>query len=211
MSEVSLREADKLEVVVVVDNYADMLLESTEVAKRAQIPPERRPHSLLAEHGLSCLLKVWAGLEEHWVLMDAGLSATCLLDNMDAMEIDLSRVESIVLSHGHFDHFGGLEGLLGKVREGVPLTLHPDAFLEYRINIPAIGLLREMPKLDETALLETGVVLSRTKGASTLASDLVLVTGDVERTTDFEKGITWVEVKIDGEWVVDHLHHDQGL
>lgn len=211
MSEVNLREADKLEVVVVVDNYADMLLESTEVAKRVQIPPERRPYSLLAEHGLSCLLKVWTDSEEHWVLMDAGLSATCLLDNIDAMEIDLSRVESVVLSHGHGDHFGGLAGLLGKVRKGIPLTLHPDAFLEFRTNIPAIGLLREMPRLDETALIETGVVLYRAKEASTLASDLVLVTGDVERTTDFERDFPWIEARIDDEWVEDPFHHDQGL
>lgn len=211
MSEVNLREADKLEIVVVVDNYADILLESTEVAKRAQIPPERRPYSLLAEHGLCCLLKVWAGLEEHWVLMDAGLSATCLLDNVDAMDIDLSRVESVVLSHGHFDHFGGLVGLLGKLRKGLPLRLHPDVFLEFRINVPAIGLLREMPRLDERALVETGVVLSRAKRASTLASDLVLVTGDVKRTTHFEKGFPGIEARIDGQWVADPFHHDQGL
>lgn len=211
MSEVNLREVDKLEVMVVVDNYADLLLESTEVVRRAQIPPERRPYSLLAEHGLSCLLKVWAGSEEHWVLMDAGLSATCLLHNVDAMEIDLSRVESVVLSHGHGDHFGGLTAFLGKARKAIPLTLHPDAFLEFRANIPTLGLVREMPRLDERALIETGVVLRKAKEASTLASDLVLVTGDVERVTDFEKGFPWIEAKIDGEWVVDPFHHDQGL
>jgi 7,8-dihydropterin-6-yl-methyl-4-(beta-D-ribofuranosyl)aminobenzene 5'-phosphate synthase len=208
MSKVNLREADKLEVTVLVDNYVDLLLENTAIATRARIIP---PNTPLAEHGLSCLLKVYAGPEEHWVLLDTGISPTCLLHNIDAMEIDIGKIESMVLSHGHIDHFGGLMGFLDRAKRGIPLTLHPDAFLEFRVNIPAMGLVRESPRLDETALVETGVVLSRVKGASTLALDLVLVTGDIERVTDFEKGLPWVEAKIDGEWVVDPFHHDQGV
>jgi 7,8-dihydropterin-6-yl-methyl-4-(beta-D-ribofuranosyl)aminobenzene 5'-phosphate synthase len=208
MSQVNLREADRLEVMVLVDNYADLLLESTEVVKRARITP---PNTLLAEHGLSCLLKVCVGSEEHWVLLDTGISPTCLLHNIDAMEIDIGRIESMVLSHGHVDHFGGLMGFLNRAKRGIPLTLHPDAFLEFRVNIRATGLVRESPRLDETALVKAGVVLSKVKGASTLASDLVLVTGDIERVTDFEKGLPWSEAKIGGEWVVDPFHHDQGV
>jgi 7,8-dihydropterin-6-yl-methyl-4-(beta-D-ribofuranosyl)aminobenzene 5'-phosphate synthase len=54
-------------------------------------------------------------------------------------------------------------------------------------------------------------VLHQTKGASTLASDLVLVTGEVERVTDFERGFPWAEAKMDGDWVVDPFHDDQGV
>jgi len=211
MSELSLREADRLEVTVLVDNYADLLLEGTETVRRAEIAPEKRLESLLAEHGLSCLLKIYAGSEEHWVLMDAGISSTCFLHNVDLLDVDLSRIESVVLSHGHFDHFGGLMAFLEGSKKGIPLTLHPDAFLEFRLNIPALGLVREMTGLDETALIKTGVVLCKAREASTLASDLVLVTGVVERVTDFEKGFPWIEAKIDGEWVTDPFHHDQGV
>ncbi len=204
-----LRDADKLEVTILVDNYTDLLLlQSTAVVKRARVPPPQAP---LAEHGLSCLLKVYADSGEHVVLMDAGIAATCLFHNAGLLKVDLSQVESVVLSHGHFDHFGGLPDLLSRVPEGIPLVLHPDAFLQRRMNIPAVGRPVGMPALDEEALKEAGAVLHETKEASTLASDLVLVTGEVERVTDFERGFPWAEAKIDGEWVVDPFHDDQGL
>jgi len=208
MSELNLREADKLEVTILVDNYTDALLQGTEVVKRALIPP---PNSLLAEHGLSCLLKVCVDSEEHFVLMDAGISTTCFFHNASVMEVDLSKVESAVLSHGHFDHFGALVEFLKSAKKGIPLVLHPDAFLERCLNIPGIGRVVEFPTLDEIALKETGATLHKAKEASTLASDLVLVTGDVERVTDFEKGFPWAEAKIDDEWIVDPFHDDQGV
>lgn len=77
--------------------------------------------------------------------------------------------------------------------------------------MPAIGLVRELPRLDEMALKETGVALHKAREASLLASGHVLIAGDVERVTDFEKGFLWAEAKIDGAWVVDPFHDDQGI
>jgi 7,8-dihydropterin-6-yl-methyl-4-(beta-D-ribofuranosyl)aminobenzene 5'-phosphate synthase len=209
MSELKMREADRLEITILVDNYTDLLLlQSTEVVKRPRVPPPRAP---LAEHGLSCLLKVYAGSEEHAVLMDAGIAATALFHNADLLNIDLSQVESVVLSHGHFDHFGGLPEFLSQADKGTPLTLHPDAFLQRRLNIPGVGRPVEMPTLDEEALVEDGAVLHKAKTASALATDLVLVTGEVERITAFERGFPWAEANIEGQWVVDPFHDDQGL
>jgi 7,8-dihydropterin-6-yl-methyl-4-(beta-D-ribofuranosyl)aminobenzene 5'-phosphate synthase len=209
MSKLNLREADRLEVTILVDNYTDLLLlQSTEVAKRPLLPPPEAP---LAEHGLSCLLKVYVGSEEHVVLMDAGVSAPCLFHNVDILKVDLSKLESVVLSHGHFDHFGGLLGFLNSAQEGISLVLHPDAFLRRRLNIPIVERPVKMPVLDEKALKETGAVLHKTKEASTLASDLILVSGEVERVSDFEKGFPWAEAKIDDNWVVDPFHDDQGI
>ena len=145
------------------------------------------------------------------VLMDAGIAATCLFHNADLLKVDLSQVESVVLSHGHFDHFGGLPELLNRVPEGTALVLHPDAFLQRRLNVPAIGRPAKMPALDEEALTEAGAVLHRAKEPSTLASDLVLVTGEVERATEFERGFPWAEARIDGHWGVDPFHDDQGV
>jgi 7,8-dihydropterin-6-yl-methyl-4-(beta-D-ribofuranosyl)aminobenzene 5'-phosphate synthase len=143
--------------------------------------------------------------------MDAGISATCLFHNADLLKVDLSQVESVVLSHGHFDHFGGLLELLNRVTKGIPLVLHPDAFLQRRLNAPVIGRPVEMPTLDEKALKETGAMLYKAKEASTLASGLILVSGEVERVTDFERGFPWAEAKIDDDWVVDPFHDDQGV
>jgi len=209
MSELNLREADKLEVTVLVDNYTDaLLLQSTDVVKRPMISP---PKLLLAEHGLSCLLKVYAGTEEHLVLFDAAVSPTCFFHNADLLQVDLSKVESVALSHGHFDHFGALVEFLNRATKGIPFVLHPDAFLQRRINIPGIARVADFPTLDEIALKKTGTALHKVKEASTLASDLILVLGEVERVTAFEKGFPWVEAKIDDKWVVDPFRDDQGV
>jgi 7,8-dihydropterin-6-yl-methyl-4-(beta-D-ribofuranosyl)aminobenzene 5'-phosphate synthase len=209
MGKVNLREADRMAVTILVDNYTDLLmLGSTEVVKRPAVPPPSAP---LAEHGLACLIKVSADSEEHVVLLDAGIAPECLFHNAELLGVDLGQVESVVLSHGHFDHFGGLIELLKRAPNGVPLYLHPDAFLQRRLNVPMLGRSVPMPSLDEEGLLEAGAVLHKSAEASTLASDLVLLTGEVERVTEFEQGFPWAEAKIDDQWVVDPFPDDQGL
>jgi 7,8-dihydropterin-6-yl-methyl-4-(beta-D-ribofuranosyl)aminobenzene 5'-phosphate synthase len=209
MNELNWREADRLEVTILVDNYTDqLLLESTEVTRRPRIRPPQAP---LAEHGLSCLLRVYAESDEHLVLLDAGIAGTCLLHNAELLKVDLSQVEAVVLSHGHFDHFGGLPELLSRMPDGMPVVLHPDAYVRRRLNIPAIGHPAPVPTLDPAALTRNGAVLHQAEKASTLASDLVLVTGEVERVTPFERGFPWAQAYIDGDWVADPFHDDQGV
>jgi 7,8-dihydropterin-6-yl-methyl-4-(beta-D-ribofuranosyl)aminobenzene 5'-phosphate synthase len=71
MSALTLRELERVEVTILVDNYTDLLLlQSTPVAKRAAILP---PNAFLAEHGFSCLIKT-VDVEEHLFLMDVGIS-----------------------------------------------------------------------------------------------------------------------------------------
>jgi 7,8-dihydropterin-6-yl-methyl-4-(beta-D-ribofuranosyl)aminobenzene 5'-phosphate synthase len=208
MNTLKLQEADKLEVTVLVDNYTDVFLPGTDVAQRLLTPPPNLP---LAEHGFSCLLKVHSGSEEHVVLLDAGVSSTCFFHNAKLLNIDFAKIDSVVLSHGHFDHYGALKDFLGSAKKGIPLVLHPDAFLDRRINIPAIGVQASMGMLSEKDLRETGATIHKISEASTLAAGFVMVTGEVERVTDFEKGFPWTEAKIDDEWVVDPFHDDQGV
>jgi 7,8-dihydropterin-6-yl-methyl-4-(beta-D-ribofuranosyl)aminobenzene 5'-phosphate synthase len=209
MGGLNLQEADKLEVMVLIDNYSDVLmLQDTDSVKRPRIPP---PNVLLAEHGFSCLLRVHKGDEEHVVLLDAGASATCFFNNARVLNMDLSRIEAVVLSHGHFDHFGALAAFLDKAAKGIPAVLHPDAFLQRSLHIPVTGRRMDLPRLEEVALVGKGAMLHKVGEASTLASDLILISGEVPRVTDFEKGFPWAEAKIDGKWVVDPFHDDQGI
>lgn len=209
MSDGTLREADGVEITVLTDNYTDVLMmQGSEVVRRPQIPPPRVP---LAEHGLSCLVTVHSGAETHRVLMDTGVSSACLFHNAALLNADLGAIEGIVLSHGHFDHFGGLIDLLKRGNRKMPVTLHPDAFLVRRMNIPMIGRPTGMPTLEETALTEAGAVVQKSKTPLLLASDLLLTTGEVERFTPFEKGLPWAEANINGSWTIDPFHDDQGL
>ena len=139
--------------------------------------------------------------------MDAAVTPACLFNNAKLLKADLGRIEAVVLSHGHPDHFLGLVELLKFVskeqNKEVPLFLHPDAFLERRMNIPAIGHPVTMPALDEEALKEAGAVLVKSEKALPVAGGLICTTGEVERTTAFEKGFPWAEAKLDGKWVTD--------
>ena len=68
-----------------------------------------------------------------------------------------------------------------------------------------------MGMLSEVALRETGVTIHKAAEASTLAGGLVMVTGEVKRVTNFEKGFPWAEAKISDKWVVDPVRDDQGV
>jgi 7,8-dihydropterin-6-yl-methyl-4-(beta-D-ribofuranosyl)aminobenzene 5'-phosphate synthase len=215
---IRLREADKLEVVVLVDNYSDQLLEDSDIAKRLRAPS---PDATMAEPGLSLLIKVFKGDETHTVLMDAGITGTCFQHNVDllagseavmrgAITADVRDVELVVLSHGHSDHFGGLINFLNRVGEKVPLVCHPSAFVERRSR-NGFGSYSDMVSLDKLALKRAGAVLSERCDPSTAASDLILVSGEVERTTGFEKGAPSLEANIGENWMPDPFCDDQAL
>jgi 7,8-dihydropterin-6-yl-methyl-4-(beta-D-ribofuranosyl)aminobenzene 5'-phosphate synthase len=218
MNELGMREVSRVEVCALVDNYSDFFLADSDVVKRLRILP---PNAPLAEPGLSYLIKVNSDSEEHTVLFDAGISAACLLHNaqtltsskavmMGEIGVNIKSVEAVVLSHGHFDHFGGLLGFLREAKKEIPLFLHPGAFVPRRFQMsPQLKI--DMPGLSETALLEAGAKLEKVQKASKLASDLILLSGEVERVTEYEKGMPGMEAKINDEWIPDPFYDDQGL
>jgi 7,8-dihydropterin-6-yl-methyl-4-(beta-D-ribofuranosyl)aminobenzene 5'-phosphate synthase len=77
---------------------------------------------LIAEHGLAFLIES----QDHTVLFDTG-QHMALSHNADKLNIDLSRIEAVVLSHGHYDHTGGLKHMLEK-NAAFRLYAHPDVF-----------------------------------------------------------------------------------
>ncbi len=174
-----------------MNNYTDIfLIESTDVCRRTQIP--FFPQMLFAEHGFSCLIKVWTRNEEHTVLMDAAITPASLFNNAKLLKADLGRIEAVALSHGHSDHFLGLFDLLKFVSKEqdkeIPLILHPDAFLECCFNIPIIGHPVLLPALDEGALKEARAEIVKSEKALPIANGLIHTTGEIERKIPFEKG-----------------------
>jgi 7,8-dihydropterin-6-yl-methyl-4-(beta-D-ribofuranosyl)aminobenzene 5'-phosphate synthase len=209
MIPVNLREVERVEITVLVDNYTDLLLvQSTNVVKRALCSP---PQGFLAEHGFSCLIKTIDGSEEHMVLMDVGISGTCLINNAQLLKIDFNKVEALILSHGHFDHCWGLREMLPKLPKGIPVVLHPDAFLPRRINFPALKIQIPIPSADENLLREAGAEIRKIREDSMVASGRLLVLGEIDRVTDFEKGMPGAEAEIKGQWVKDPFTDDRGV
>ena len=116
----------------------------------------------------------------------------------------------VVLSHGHFDHFQGILQYLHKTKRKLPLILHPMAFSERRSRRNAQQAML-LPTLQKHAFEASGAVFDEREEPSTLAEDLILVTGQVERETDFEKGSPGLEAKMGDEWIQDPFLDDQGI
>lgn len=218
MNQRVLREADKVEIVVLVDNYSDFFLSDSDVVKRLRVLPPAGP---LSEPGLSYLIKVYAGSTSHTLLFDTGISGTCLLHN--ARTFAQSRavltgevgaafedIEAVILSHGHFDHFGGLPVFLGQAKKEMPLILQAGAFVPRRFQMSP-DLRIDMPGMNEETLAAAGARLQKIEGATPIASDLILLSGTVARQTDFETGMPGMEARINDEWIPDPFYDDQAL
>lgn len=134
------------------------------------------------EHGLA----FWIETESKRVLFDTGPSPEVLLHNAEHLGIDLGSADAVVLSHGHYDHTGGLEELL-KRAGSIPLFLHPGVLVQ-RFSRQKDGTVREIgapPPLDEPFLSAHTSALSWTTAATPVAEDL-WATGQVPRVTGFE-------------------------
>ncbi|MFH0811646.1 MAG: MBL fold metallo-hydrolase [Pseudomonadota bacterium] len=209
---VTLREAERIEVVTLIDNYIDCLIPSSQNVKRSlhyrdgKIAPP-----LVAEHGLSLLARVFDNGTSHSLLLDAGWSETGALHNLRELEININEIEGVVLSHGHMDHYGSLKNIL-QLREGaIPIIVHPDVFLKNRFLVLSNGGKIRLPILDENALQEGGAQIIKNKPPYLLVSGLVLVTGEIPRSTDFEKGMPNAYLERGGKIEPDEILDDQGL
>jgi 7,8-dihydropterin-6-yl-methyl-4-(beta-D-ribofuranosyl)aminobenzene 5'-phosphate synthase len=205
MSEhVTLLPVDSADVTILVDNFLDILLPSDEVAHRATLHynwSERE--QLIAEHGYSLLLTVQREGRSESVLYDAGLGRNTVLHNMDVLEVHANNLRAVILSHGHADHHGGLEGIFQRIgRRKMPLVLHPDVWHERRVVFPT-GNEISMPPPSHADLDREGVAIIEERGPSLLLDSTVLVTGQVERVTGFEKGFPLQQVHTDHGWEPD--------
>ena len=209
---IHLRPVDALEVVILVDNVTDALLASGDIAHRPRLNLDPVMRQLRAEHGYALLLRVDQGGSRQEILYDAGFTPHTALHNLDVLSSDLTQLRAIVLSHGHADHHGGLAGMVSRVgRRGLPLLLHPDAWLDRKIVLPD-GTEIMAPPPSHNDLDREGVTVVEERGPTLLVDDCVLVTGQVERTTDFEPGFPVQYRRRGQDWEPDFMvWDDQGV
>lgn len=86
----------------------------------------RRSSALWGEHGLSFWIKTPAGQ----VLFDTGQSGTIFMHNAHLLGLDLNKIDALAVSHAHYDHTGGFEDVLPRLRPNTPLYAHPDLYRE---------------------------------------------------------------------------------
>lgn len=161
--------------------------------------------NLLAEWGLSILVEADGGK----ILVDTGLSFSAAY-NAVALGINLSRIDKILLSHGHVDHTGGLLHILSMVKGKVEVIAHPDIWaLKYAKRPKGEQAYIGAPFLREAAeALGASFNLTR---EPVWISDNIVTSGEIPMITEYEKIDPVLCVKKNGEFKPDLLWEDQAL
>src|SRR5215218_2013149 len=216
----SLQEVEKVSIAILMDNSTDFLLTNSAHATRPPLIVNERFHlpPPVAEHGFSALVNIVNDIkykaEENssiyknsssnnnnkTFLFDTGVSENGVIHNADIFGIDFGKIDGIILSHGHFDHFAGLVNILKRISSfgkagtsHIDVFAHPDAFLR-RWEIFPDGKRAKSPILDERQLQQLGAKIHKSTGISHLPnkeSPLLAITGEIPRETSFEKGFPY--------------------
>jgi len=207
-----LEEVDSVEITSLIDNTVDFnsTISNKDVQKvrewtrnRMGIEWTKKYFRLpFAEHGFSVIIKIFSQKKHNTILFDAGLSPNGVVTNATRMGIDLTEVECIILSHGHYDHFGGLVKVIKAInRKKLPIIVHEDMF-KIRGVINPDGSIREYPRFPSKHQVGPARYL-RIKQPYLLFENKLFVSGEIPRKTDFEKGFPGHYECSNEQWVPD--------
>jgi 7,8-dihydropterin-6-yl-methyl-4-(beta-D-ribofuranosyl)aminobenzene 5'-phosphate synthase len=165
-----------------------------------------RPRGLLAEWGLSILVEA----DHQKILLDTGASISAA-HNGALLGLDWARIDALVLSHGHYDHTGGMRQVLTKINRPVKVVAHPAVFDAkysqiFKDELPGIiGI-----PFDRKELEKLGAIFQLT-GEPVWLSENVVTSGEIPMTTDYETIDPGLYCRQNGEMVPDPLPDDQAL
>ena len=164
-----------------------------------------RMGDFLGEWGLSILVEA----DDATILFDTGKSISAPY-NADSLKINLNKVDKIVLSHGHYDHTGGLSNVLRRIGKETEIIAHPDIWqpkYSRRQNEPDrhIGIPFRQRELESL-----GARFNLTREPVKITGS-IMTTGEVPMITDFERIDDGLYVKENSGWQPDKLLDDQAL
>lgn len=174
-------------ITVLDENFIDILLPSTPRVRRYNMDQHfnARYGELLAENGLCFLVETFTEGGATTILFDAGLTAPVVLHNAQRLGVDLHEVDAVVLSHGHPDHVGGVNGVLEAIGHPTPVIVHPDAFNPRMIVKPHTTLPMINIGLTREGIQRAGGHPMQARDPVPLGPGL-LTSGEMRTTADFE-------------------------
>lgn len=216
MQRIALTPMDHVTITTLMDNVSDALLPNEGPAHRFAADPTRKVAARFleagtisdaptAEHGFSALITLTSDGHSRTVLFDAGMTPGGVAANMRRLAVSPKDIEAIVLSHGHFDHTTGLDGIADDLgQRNLPVLIHPEFWSKRRIVLPGREP-RELPSTSKTALRGAGFEIIEEQQPSFLLDGSLLITGEVDRTTPFEQGFRGHEALRGAQWQPDPL------
>ncbi len=208
---------------MLVDNATDSLstnprsavAEWVSLLQRGRLPRLSGEATCWAHHGLSLLLTADVGQEKRTILFDAGPHGATFLHNADILGVDYGKIEGMVLSHGHWDHAGGLVAAAKAISSSrgsrVDCFMHPEMFAERAIRRPDGDLLRFERIPDPVLLADSGANVVKTREPRSLVEGAFQLSGEIPRLTRYETGfpghVRWVPERQD--WEPDPLLMDE--
>jgi 7,8-dihydropterin-6-yl-methyl-4-(beta-D-ribofuranosyl)aminobenzene 5'-phosphate synthase len=205
---------DQLAIRILIDSSQDNFFRPNQVHGVSIQPPPRSPdfrQTLHNQWGLSLYLQSQRGDEQRTLMLDYGYSPDALLNNIEIVKADPSKVTALIVSHGHFDHYGGLIGFLDKFRDRLPANIKLYAGGEdnfcHRVSRVGDSQFSDSGTLDrrELAARRVATVLCETP---TVIEDHAFTTGRIKRTS-IEKMLptSFVEFKIENGLGCDASHY----
>ncbi len=169
----------------------------------------------LAQHGVSFLIEAESNGVKRWILFDTASYSEPILFNMKLLKLNPKNMDMIVLSHSHFDHTGGLLGIIKKINKNIPIFAHPDIF-KISFSMELEFLYAGVPPIGggtKEEIERQGGIWILSKDPIRLASG-VFILGEIEREEkiSFEKETSVHLYKIvDGRVVRDEVEDEIGL
>ncbi|MBK1658591.1 MBL fold metallo-hydrolase [Paracraurococcus ruber] len=193
--------AEALEVLVLVDNVTDSLSTTPSFITREWQVLRRQGMKVVAggalccaNHGLSLVATVHGAGGTRTLLFDGGPVDYAVERNGTRLGVAFGAIDAAMLSHGHWDHAGGLPQALAMIRaanggRAVPLHLHPGMFAERGSRQPDGGVLPmdRVPPPEAWAAMGAGPVLR--SDPYTLLDGLFWISGEIPRRTGYERGL----------------------
>jgi 7,8-dihydropterin-6-yl-methyl-4-(beta-D-ribofuranosyl)aminobenzene 5'-phosphate synthase len=185
---VTIHASETLTVTVITDNYYDALRSDTAISKQFRTAPNASMH---AEHGLSFFIETVINGSSTGFMFDYGVDGRSILSNMALLGIDLGKAAALGLSHGHFDHWGGLIDILkqnrSKIAAGTPLYLGIEAFAQRYSGRFSMDDPTYLGQLDREEIESLGTVKIVEIREPREVIPGCYLTGNIERTTEYEK------------------------
>ncbi|HET8530167.1 MAG TPA: MBL fold metallo-hydrolase [Methylomirabilota bacterium] len=208
----SFTEVDRVSVTTVVDNYIDVLRQDEKVARRFSAFVARQMPDLQAAHGLAHYVEVARGGETVRIAFDFGPSEAAITHNFRVLGLDPGSIDALALSHGHWDHWGGLAGMLRTYRRAMKknLTFYggEDHFLP-RFNQRGADRI-SMGRLHRDEIERYDIRVESVR-APLMIADGVLLSGEMHEQEPFEPIPDNLKVERDGAIVPDSFLGEQTL